>query len=202
MVHLRQIFILAIFTALALLAGYGTDSGALAKEPSRPDFAKIKTAVEIYFRSLPDYQVGDLVSQQHVVAALNAVADAGWVVPDEEAITSRSLPDGCFLVEQLATPDGKKFMRKIARIPGGYSRVDELSSLERGQKIVRDLIRDKGGDLLIEYLATTSGGHNLGRMMANAKNGRDLNRPTRRIYTSDDLLAALKRQYDDAASLP
>ncbi|HEY3391691.1 MAG TPA: hypothetical protein VGK58_03215, partial [Lacipirellulaceae bacterium] len=78
-----------------------------------------------------------------------------------------------------------------ARHPGAFSRLDRLSSMARGQAIVRDLIRSSDGDKFIEYLATTRGGRKLGSTLAGARQGTDLNEPTGRIYTADDLLAAL-----------
>ena len=56
-------------------------------------------------------------------------------------------------------------------------------------------MKQKGGDEFIEYLATTNSGRNLGQMMAGTKRGTNLNKPTGRIYTADDLLAVLKKSY-------
>jgi hypothetical protein len=155
-------------------------------------------AVSDYFQSLGDYQAGDLVSQRHVAGALGAVADVGWEVPDADKIIEQALADGSFLVRELSTPAGRKFMRKIARHAGTYSRLDSLSGLYNGERIVRDLVNQKGGDQFIEYLATTKSGHNLGQMMAGTKRGTNLNKPTGRIYTADDLVAVLKKAYAKA----
>ena len=57
------------------------------------------------------------------------------------------------------------------------------------------MIGDVGGDVIITYLATTNSGHNLGKMMAGTPNGTDLNLPTGRIYTADDLLARPQEVY-------
>jgi hypothetical protein len=138
-----------------------------------------------------------LLSQGQVSAALDAVGNAGWDVPERDAILDRALPDGSFLVKELATPAGRKFMRRLSRHPGAYLRLDRLSTIAGGQQIIRDLARQKDGDKLIEYLATTAGGQSLGRMAAGARHGTDLNKPTGRIYTADDLLAALEKAYRD-----
>jgi hypothetical protein len=171
-------------------------SAPAAADQTRPKFDEIAHAAADYFFTLPDYQTGDLTSQKHVAAALDAIAQIGWEVPERDQIEQRALADGSFLVRQLSTPAGRRFMRKIAGTPGGYERLDRLSSISRGQQTVRDLINQKGGDELIEYLATTSGGRNLGRMMAGARNGVDLNKPTGRIYTADDFMSALKKAYE------
>jgi hypothetical protein len=168
---------------------------AVAAEPT-PKFADVAQAVAGHFQAQAGYQPGDLLSQPQVAAALEVAVAAGWNVPDRDKIVSRALADDSFLVRELSTPAGRKFMRKIARQPGAYSRLDRLSTISRGESVVRDLIKQKDGDKMIEYLATTRGGQNLGRMMAGAKRGVDLNKPTGRIYTADDLLAALKKLYN------
>ena len=58
------------------------------------------------------------MSQQHVAGALDAVAEIGWDVPDADKITALALADDSFLVRELSTPAGRKFMRKIARHAG------------------------------------------------------------------------------------
>lgn len=184
--------------ALAILCLLWTGTAATAQQPATPDFAVVVMAVEQYFASLANYQAGDLISQQNVAEALEQVRDAGWDVPDADALVQRALADQSFLIGELSKPAGKKFMRKIARHPGTYSRLDRLSSISRGKTVVRDLIRQPGGDEFITYLATTNSGHNLGHMLASAQQGVDLNKPTGRIYTAEDLLAELKRVYGTA----
>jgi hypothetical protein len=179
------------FVVLALLLA--TSSVASAAAP--PSFETIVRSLTEYFKSLPDYQRGDLMCQQQVSAALNAVTKAGWDVPDAQKITDLALPDNSFLVGEFATPDGKRFMRRISKTPGTYSRLDRLSQLSQGQQVVSQLIGDTGGDVFMTYLATTNSGRNLGQMMAGTPKGTDLNLPTGRIYTADDLLAVLKKAY-------
>lgn len=180
-----------IFALLGLLAQGAT--GAPAASP--PSFDRVIRALTDYFKSLPDFQRADLLNQEEVTAALAAVAKVGWEPADSKEIIGRALPTNSFLVGELATPDGKRFMRKISKNPGTYSRLDRLSRLSQGQQVVSQLIGDIGGDVMITYLATTNSGHNMGKMLAATPGGTDLNLPTGRIYTADDLLAALKKSY-------
>lgn len=162
----------------------------------RPDFLTVAKTVSAHLASQRNFEANDLLTQSQINKALDAVLIAGWDVPDREDIVRRGIADGAFLSKELASPAGRKFMRQVARQPGGYSRLDRLSATSGGQQLVRNLIRQKEGYQFIAYLATTSGGHNLGRMAANTRNGVDLNKPTGRIYTVADLLAALKTSYD------
>lgn len=177
--------------AIALVSA--TAGTALADGP--PSFDLVARTLADYFKSQPDFQRRDLLNQQMVTGALESLAKIGWDVPDSKEIVDLALPLNSFLVGELATPDGKKFMRKISKNPGTYSRLDRLSRLNQGQQVVSQLIGDVGGDVFITYLATTNSGHNLGQMMAGTPKGSDLNLPTGRIYTADDLLAVLKKAY-------
>jgi hypothetical protein len=180
-----------------LLSSVAIAAGPMAAtvEPARPDFRQVAEVVVGYFRTVPNFQAGDLMSQGQLAAALDAVATVGWNVPDREELVSRALPESSFLFKEMATPAGKAFMRQVAKQPGGYARLDRLSSISRGKKLIRDLINDKDGYLMIEYLATTSGGYEMGKMMAATPGGVDLNKPTGRIYTIEDLLEALASVY-------
>ena len=160
-----------------------------------PDIGSVTRAVEAHFASIPDYQPGDLIKRSQIEQVLTKLNDAGAPVPGADKIAERSLADDSFLVTQLASGDGQRFMRRLARIPGAFAHLDRLSSISRGEQLVRDLIHDKGGDKLIEYMATTRGGRKLGRMMAAVPDGSDLSKPTGRIYTVADLVAALKTAY-------
>jgi hypothetical protein len=180
----------SLFLYLTMAAGV-----SLAQRPAADDFFIAITAVEQYFESLADYQAGDLITQSQIAAAVDRVADAGAELPDADRLVERGLADNSFLARQLSTPAGRKFMRKVARQRGGFSRLDQLSSISSGQSIVRDLIRERGGDKLIEYLTTTRGGRKLGGTLAGGRHGADLNKPTGRIYTAEDLIVELKRTY-------
>jgi hypothetical protein len=193
----RQIMLAvrALWVGVCWFAVHATHA---APQPKIPDFNDITSEVQRYFATQPDHRPNDLIRRSQVEAVLKNVAAAGWRINNSQQIVELGLPDSSFLVRELATPSGKKFMRKVATRAGGYSHLDRLSTIPRGERIVRDLIRDPKGDDLITYLATTKGGHNMGKMMAGVRGGVDLNKPTGRIYTANDLLAVLKKLHDES----
>lgn len=186
--------------AATVLSFILTDSAAAAQQsppPSTPPkFDAVQAAVEALLASDPDYRPNDLLTRSHVSAAVEAARNVGWDVPYSDRIVELALADDSFLVTELSSPTGQKFMRKIGQLPGGYPRLDRLSSISRGQTVVRKLVRQRDGEKFIEYLSTTKGGANLGSMLANAQQGVDLNKPTGRIYTASDLIAVLHRVYE------
>jgi hypothetical protein len=123
---------------------------------------------------------------------LKKLERAGVQVPDAGTIAELGLPNDSFLVRELTTPAGRKFMHKLSGIPEVYDHLDRLSEIPRGQKTITDMIREKDGDKLIEYLTTTKGGQKMGSMMGAVSGGVDLNKPTGRIYTVADFEEALK----------
>jgi hypothetical protein len=158
----------------------------------------VAKVVDEFFATQPGYQKGDLVTRSHIEKVIAKLVSDGIKISDPASVVKLGLPEDSFLVRELSTPNGKNFMRKIARQSGAYSHLDRLSTIPRGQSIVSDLVRQKDGDKMIEYLATTKGGKNTSGMMANARGGVDLKKPTGRIYTADDLVAAL----NEAVSKP
>jgi hypothetical protein len=171
---------------------YMTGLAAAAQRGRVPDDLTLTKAIESYFASQPGYQKGDLITRSQVEKFLAKLQAAGVKLSDAASIAKLGLPDESFIVRELSTPDGRRFMRKIAHDPGTYARLDRLSTIPRGQTTIRDLVRQKDGDKLIEYMATTKGGKAMGGMMAGARGGVDLNKSTGRIYTADDLIAVLK----------
>jgi hypothetical protein len=183
----------ALFIAAATF--YALQLSAAQPEKSS-EFDPIARVVDSYFAEQRDYQPGDLIRRGQVEAVLNNVAATGWKKFKPADILDACLPDNAFIVRELASPAGKRFMRKIARHPGAYSHLDRLSSIPHGRATIRDLVHTPGGDEMITYMTTTKAGSNLGSMMSGVRGGTNLNKPTGRIYTVDDLLAALRKLHD------
>lgn len=176
----------------AALAIYMADFVVAAPRPQPQDDRAITKVVDEFFASQPGFQKGDLITRSQIEKVVAKLVSDGVTISDPASMVKLGLADDSFLVREFSTPNGKRFMRKIAPSSGGYSHLDRLSTIPRGQTTVRDLMRTKDGDKMIEYLATTKGGKNMGGMMAQARGGVDLNKPTGRIYTADDLVTALK----------
>lgn len=192
-----QIRIIDALMALVLVSASAatilwTESAVAAPQRPKPDFTAITHAIESWFAAQADYQPGDLITRGQIETVLEKLSSAGVEVPDAQAVTARGLANDSFLVRELTKKSGRPFMRRLARTPGAFARLDRLSTIPRGEQLIRDLIQDKGGDKLIEYLATTKGGRNMGAMMTAVPGGTDLNKATNRIYTLADFETALE----------
>lgn len=186
------------FVVLAAMLLTGPVRGAQQSTPR--DFSTISRAIDAWFEKQPEYQPGDLITRTQIETVLKKLEAAGVHVPDAQAISQLGLANDSFLVRELTTPAGRRFMHKLAHDPSAYSHLDRLSEIPRGQKTISDLIREKDGDKMIDYLSTTKGGQKMGSMMGSVSGGVDLNKATGRIYTVDDFEAVLNAALSKGAS--
>ena len=174
-------------------AGHGA-GGAAESEPL-PTFADVTETVRRHFETMPDYQPGDIIARSQVEPLFTQLKRMGWTVADRKSILNNVPADNAYLVRQLRTRPGRKVMRRIAKYPHAYDRLDRLSRLPHGKQTVHDLIHKVGGHEMIKYLTTAPGGIKMGKMLSKAPKGRDFNKPTGRIYTVKMLLARLNQSY-------
>ena len=167
----------AAFTILIAYAG-------VTAAAEKPRINQLDQAVRQYFAQLPDYQPGDLIDRNQAAKLMKDLRARGWKLCATEALLQKIPTPDEFLVQQLRTAAGKKFMRNISKMPLGYDRLDRLAQLPQGQQTIRDLIRGPGGYKLIDYMTGASGGKQLGKMLSNSPQGRDFNGPTGKIYTA------------------
>lgn len=165
-------------------------------------WAKIDATVSGYFAAVPGHQAGDIISRNQVEPLLTKLAAMGWKIPDAQGLLAKVPADSSWLVANLRTPRGKKFMRKIAAYPQGYDRTDRLSAISDGRKIVGALIQGPDGEEMIEYLTTTRTGKNSSKQLTAVPGGTDFDKPTGKLYTVDALLAELSALYKGGRSAP
>lgn len=186
--------------AIALLlltphAGAAPPRQGRAKPAARPAWKDIQATVVATLAADERYRSGDLISQRELNEVFKALQAKGWSPADRKQMLEQALPADAPLVRELRTEAGRKFMRQVGPMPDGYDRLDHLSRLGDGPRIVRKLIAGPDGYKLLEYLTSASGGDELGKMLAKAPDGRDFNRPTGRVYTQAALLSRLKESY-------
>lgn len=197
-------WLLLVNAIVVLLLGIAPARAATpANQPADttiPLFSEVRDVVLQHFQAKPDFQSGDLITRDDV-APLLAQFQRTWLpAADAAQILERVPVRGEFLVNELSTPNGRRFMRRIANYPNAYDRVDRLSRMPHGRDTVSALVRGPGGEKMIEYMTMSSGGRVLGRQLSNAPDGRNFNAPTGRIYTVAMLLSQLQRSYTAVTS--
>ncbi len=182
--------------AAVFLAGRGT--GLEAAEPAPlPEFSAVQGLIMDHFESIKGYRENDLLSQGDVTPLFKKIEEIGWPVEDRDAILKQVLPDNAFIVRELRTRQGKKFMRQISKHPEAYDRLQRYGAMSRGRRNVRDLVHRPGGHTLIQYMTTTRGGRRMGRELSTTPTGKDFDKKTGQIYTVKQLLDRLQKSYDD-----
>jgi len=181
--------------AIAILLSVGVVS---ATDKPMPPFSDVEAAVLRYFRALPNYRSGDLITRGEVKPLWGQLQKLGFSPSDAEQIIGDIPAKNEFLPTQLRTRAGKKFMRQIAKYPDAYDRLDRLSRMPHGRQTIRDLMKGPGGEKMIEYMPTTSGGKELGKLLSNNPRTRNFNKPTGRIYTAAMLIARLEESHTAA----
>jgi len=192
---LGSLILLSVAASMSFAAEVGMAPATSRAASERPSFDELRAAAEKQFSAVKDYKAGDLITQSQVRAVFDDFAERGWKVRKAGEIAPLVPSDVEFLTIQLQTPHGKRFMRAVATVPGGYDRLDRLSRLPQGEQIVKDLSRAAGGEKFVHYLASAKGGASLGKMLAKDSGGADFNKPTGRIYTAQQLLLRLEVEY-------
>ena len=183
-------------SAVALIAlGIATNVVAQSQVLD-PAFQEVEAAVRQHFASAASRKPGDLVKRSDAEQVFKVLAGLGWQPKEQPQIVDRFLADGSFLVRKLGTKRGTAFMRHVAKLPNGYDRLDRLSAISGGRKIISDLVKQKGGYELIQYLTTSQGGRNMGTQLERVPGGRNFNKPTGKIYTVDGFIQALRLAYE------
>jgi len=186
-----SIFVLAVITAICPIE----KALAQVKTQSLPKFEKIAAAVWRYFQSQGNFQASMLITKEQVEPLLGGLARMGFNLSDTKTILDKIPAGDEFLVTELYSPAGRKFMDGIAKYPDAYDRMDRLIPLPHGRQTVHDLINGPGGYRMIQYMTTSPGGKKVGKLLSSGQGGADFNKPTGRIYTVPMLLAQLQEQY-------
>lgn len=164
-------------------------------KPKFPEWNAVRATLVKQLRQRRGYRGGDILSRSDVERVLNALAKDGWKVADRKQILGQTLPDNDYLVQQLRTPRGTTFMRKVSANRGTYDRLDRLRRLPLGKRRIPELINNPGGHTLILYMVGTPGGKNLGRYLNQTRKGGNFNQSTGRLYNGRALLQRLKISY-------
>lgn len=144
----------------------------------------------------------DLIARGDVVPLFDVLAKLGWKVEDRDRILDELLPDSHFLVQQLRSQPGQRFMKKVASESLIYDRLDRVSQERGGQALIHDLIRLPDGD---RYARQNPGQAvpNLLDLLPKDASGRTRQirnywKPTGKIYVRDQFVKRLDASYQAA----
>lgn len=188
---LQTLLICAILVSSNLLAKAGDRS-------ELPSFSTVEKAATEFFRQSRRGPT-DLITRSEVKQVTKQLADVGWEIADSEEIIAAALPDSHVLVSTLRSNQGQKFMRKVSRYELIYDRLDRVSQVSGGQKMLRSLVKLPDGQRYAG-MQTRGGVPDLLSLLPKSGSGKkrtisEYKEPTGSIYTPDDLVARLRESY-------
>lgn len=193
--------------AFVLCAMFACCTPAFAAEPDSPKSQPqpltrkaIEALVTKHLRANALYMPGDLISQGDVEPVFNELIENGYRSPDMEGLYDSFLPDRDHFVKSMRTPEGRMFMRSIARLPGAYDRLERLSWSETGRSLLAELLASKDGKKALEHMLTEEGAKVVETILANDPRGRNFQLPTGKVHTANELIDHLSAMFVDAAA--
>ncbi len=156
--------------------------------------AKVEKFVTKFFSNVPGYEEGDLITKSQAEALLKLMSKQGWVLKsdDREAIMERVLDDNSFMIQQLTSPRGRKFLNRIRNLPGGIDRVERIAEMPKGKRDVNALIyKVPDGHKWIEALTVPKNGVRLNQNFKRSAHGSKMYKETNRIYFATQLIQEL-----------
>ncbi len=166
------------------------------------------TLARRHLASLPGYVPGFIISKSDVAPIFAQLKKAGWNAKELERVYAAVVDDGHFLVRQLRSPQGYKFMKTAGKFPLNYDRMDRVSQAKGGRQAIINTVQLSGGASFWNPNAKP-GFSNTARMLptrgGRRRSAAEFSRPTGKIYTESQLvkqLAAVKAKKQGSNSAP
>ncbi len=187
--------------AISLLLLPALGSPARSRETKkRPPFKQVSSIARASLSERDGYRPGDLINQTDVKRALKSLAVASWRPVDHKQILADALPESSDLVRILGTRQGIKFMRRVSDYEVIYDRMDRVSRVSGGKRMLTDIAKLPGGQKLAK-LKRPHGVPGFLDLLPKKSSGKvrsikNYTQPTGRIYTEQHLLERLKKSYE------
>jgi hypothetical protein len=157
---------------------------------------KIRQLVDQHLASRPGYRDGFIISRSDVKPLLDRFRAAGWDPAALARIEQSLLADDHFLVRQLRTREGRRFMQEASEFPLVYDRMEKVSKQKGGARAIRSTVVLPNGASF--WNAEAKPGFNNTVQMLPTKNGRrrsgqEFSQPTGKIYTASQFAQHLEQ---------
>jgi hypothetical protein len=192
----RRKFCLTAIAAVAFPATAPVNFARGRAPEELPQFSQVRALVESHMQTNSDFRRGDLITRGDVAPALGDVEALGWKNVSQSAAVMNLIEEGDFLARQLRSAQGQTFMRRVSGSRLIYDRLDRISRMPGGQRMIQDLIKLPDGHRYAK-VDPGRGVPNLSDLLPKNASGKtarvpDLDKPTGKIYTLDEFLKQLE----------
>ena len=172
---------------------------AWGQAAKKPTFEEVTAITQHELARREGYQPGDLITTKDVRRMLKALRGGGWTPQDYKKILEESLPADAKLVSILSTRAGTSFMRKVKDDELIFDRMDRISEVSGGPRMLQDIAKLPDGDKLAKMKRPHGVPGFLDLLPKNAsgkvRSIKNYDEPTGRIYTETQLLERLQLSY-------
>jgi hypothetical protein len=185
-----------------LAAGLLVGGPSRADENSLPEMVEVQRAIDAGKASLRGIPTRALISRTEAEVIFQHLEAAGWKVADKNEILSTLLPAGSPLVATLRSPRGREFDAQVAGYELIYDRLDRISREPGGERLLRDLVKLPDAARYAKQV-TKPGVPDLVGLLPKDRSGKtrrveDYDKPTKKIYTLEQLEKRIRESYDRA----
>lgn len=185
---------LRAWIAGAALIGLGAGASPKSQRAGSSDdaWADVAKIVQRHLAADPSYQAGDLISQRNVEPIFEELLSLGFQPANHEELYDSVLPDQDRLVQLFNTHEGRKFIRKVSKLPYAYDRLERMTWTDVGRKLLDELVTADDGAKQFSAINSPDGLRKLQKLVEQDPRGRNLALPTGNIHTAEDLLQQLR----------
>lgn len=166
-------------------------------EKSPPPLTR-KAIEEIVSRNLrndPLYMAGDAICQSDVEPIFNELIERGYRSTDNEGLYDSFLSANDKFIKAMRTPEGRMFMRSVAKLPGAYDRLERLSWSNTGRALLEEMIAAGDGKKAMEHILSDEGAQLVEGLLAKDPRGQNFRLPTGKVHTANELIDHLCEIY-------
>ena len=182
------VVVMALAGAVPALQPIQAEETAPSKSPPPLTRKAIEELVSRNLRNDPLYMAGDAICQSDVEPIFNELLERGYRSPDTEGLYDSFLSANDKFIKALRTPEGRMFMRSVAKLPGAYDRLERLSWSNTGRALLAEMIASADGKKAVEHILSDEGAQLVEGLLAQDPRGQDFRLPTGKVHTANELI--------------
>ena len=185
----------SIATALLTLKPVQAEEAAPSKSPPPLTRQAIEEIVSRNLRNDPLYMPGDVICQSDVEPIFNELIERGYRSADNEGLYDSFLSANDKFIKSMRTPEGRMFMRSVAKLPEAYDRLERLSWSNTGRALLAEMIASGDGKKAMEHILSDEGAKLVEGLLAKDPRGQNFRLPTGKVHTANELIDHLCEIY-------